>query len=117
MEGTSAKGIPNHRATTNILHQVAGQEQQAYHYRDLGTMVTIGRNAAVAQLGDREFTGIIAWVTRLAVHIVKLIGFRNRLQVLINWAWDYFFYERAVRLIMPWGPEGGSHRGQCKRLR
>lgn len=104
-------------AARNILRRVSGEEQLPFHYVDRGAMVTIGRNAAVAVLGGREFTGIIAWFLWLAVHIAKLIGFRNRLQVLINWAWDYFFYERAVRLIMPWGPDCGSHDGSCKRLR
>ena len=62
---------------------------------------TIGRNAAVAQIGGRLFTGFVAWLIWLAVHIVFLIGFRNRLGVLLNWAWNYIFYERAVRLILP----------------
>ena len=64
-------------------------------------MVTIGRNSAVTCLADRVFTGFPAWVLWLGVHIANLIGFRNRLLVLINWAWDYLFYERAVRLILP----------------
>jgi NADH dehydrogenase len=62
-------------------------------------MVILGRNAAVAHLRGRGYTGFFAWVLWLAVHIYQLIGFRNRLVVMINWAWDYFFYERAVRLI------------------
>lgn len=62
---------------------------------------TVGRNAAVAQIGGRRYTGFIAWLIWLAVHIFFLIGFRNRLGVLINWAWTYLFYERAVRLILP----------------
>lgn len=64
-------------------------------------MVILGRNAAVAYVGGRSFTGFPAWALWLIVHIYKLIGFRNRLVVLINWAWDYFFYERAQRLILP----------------
>jgi NADH dehydrogenase len=64
-------------------------------------MATIGRNAAVARLGGRNFTGFPAWMLWLSVHLLKLIGFRNRLVVLINWSWDYLFYERAVRLILP----------------
>jgi NADH dehydrogenase len=88
-------------AARNILRQVGGAEPLPFRYRDRGTMVTIGRNAAVACLGRRCFSGFPAWVVWLSVHIFKLIGFRNRLLVLINWAWDYFFYERAVRLILP----------------
>jgi NADH dehydrogenase len=53
----------------------------------------------VARLGRFHFTGFIAWLLWLVVHIVQLIGFRNRLLVLVNWAWDYFLYDRAVRLI------------------
>ena len=64
-------------------------------------MVTIGRNLAVVHVGRRSFTGRPAWWIWLGVHLVNLIGFRNRLLVLINWAWDYWFYERAVRLILP----------------
>jgi NADH:quinone reductase (non-electrogenic) len=86
-------------AARNIARQLAGQEPLPFRYRDPGTMVTIGRNAAAVYLGGRAFTGFPAWVLWLSVHLFNLIGFRNRLLVLINWAWDYFFYERAVRLI------------------
>lgn len=91
-------------AARNILRQVAGREPEPFRVRDRGTMVTIGRNAAVAWLGRRCFTGFPAWVVWLSVHLFKLIGFRNRLLVMINWAWDYVLYERAVRLILPVGP-------------
>lgn len=57
--------------------------------------------AAVAAIGKREFTGLPAWVLWLVVHLSYLIGFRNRLLVLLGWAWDYFFFERSVRLILP----------------
>ena len=92
----------------NIARQMAGQATLPFHYQDRGTMVTIGRNAAVAYPFRRAFTGFPAWVLWLIFHLFKLIGFRNRLLVLINWAWDYFLYERAVRLILPLGP-----REQC----
>lgn len=88
-------------AAQNILRQIAGKNPLPFQYRNKGTMVTIGRNAAVAHVGRRSFTGRPAWWIWLGVHLVNLIGFRNRLQVLINWAWDYWFYERAVRLILP----------------
>lgn len=90
-------------AAANILRQLEGQEPLPFRYRDPGSMVTIGRNAAVVRMGTRTFTGFIAWLMWLGVHLLKLIGFRNRLLVLINWAWDYLFYERAVRLIYPSG--------------
>jgi len=64
-------------------------------------MATIGRNAAAAHFGGWAFSGFPAWVAWLGVHLVKLIGFRDRLFVLIDWAWDYFFFDRMVRLIIP----------------
>lgn len=88
-------------AAQNILRQVRGEPQKAFQYRDRGMMATIGRNQAVAVLGRFKFRGFPAWLVWLGVHILQLIGFRNRLLVLINWAWDYLFYERAVRLIEP----------------
>jgi len=86
-------------AADNILRALSGQPQTAFQYRDPGTMATIGRNQAVAWLGRLQLHGFFAWLAWLVVHIYQLIGFRNRLLVLINWAWDYFFYDRAVRLI------------------
>lgn len=88
------------RAARNILCQIEGRPPEPFRYRDRGTMVTIGRNAAVAYLFSRSLTGFPAWVAWLGVHLFNLIGFRNRLFVLANWAWDYFLYERAVRLIL-----------------
>lgn len=88
----------------NILRQISGRPPEPFAYRDPGMLATIGRNAAVAHLRGFALTGFPAWVLWLAIHIVKLIGFRNRLVVLINWAWDYLFYERAVRLVLPLKP-------------
>jgi NADH dehydrogenase len=88
-------------AAHNIARQITGQELKPYRYRDLGSMVTIGRNAGVARLRNQAFTGLLAWVAWLTVHLITLIGFRNRLMVLLSWAWDYFFFERAARLILP----------------
>lgn len=90
-------------AAKNIRRQLDGKEPEPFVYHDPGTMATIGRNAAICHIGDLELTGFPAWVFWLGVHIVKLIGFRNRLQILISWLWDYLFYERAVRLILPGG--------------
>ncbi len=85
----------------NIRRQLRGQEPHPFCYRDRGTMATIGRNAAVAQVYGRSFIGFVAWVLWLGVHLFNLIGFRNRLLVMLSWAWDYFFYERVVRLQLP----------------
>ena len=83
----------------NITRQLRGQPLEPFRYRDQGTLATIGRNAAVANVYGIKATGFVAWVMWLGIHIIQLIGFRNKLFVLINWAWDYFFYERAARLI------------------
>jgi len=83
----------------NIKRQLRGQPLELFHYRDQGTLATIGRNAAVANVYGIKASGFVAWVMWLGIHIIQLIGFRNKLFVLINWAWDYFFYERAARLI------------------
>lgn len=86
-------------AAQNIRRQLAGEPPLPFRYRDPGSLATIGRNAAVAYFHGFSFTGFPAWVVWLVVHIIQLIGFRNKLFVLLNWAWDYFFYERAARLI------------------
>ena len=83
----------------NIVRQLRRQPLEPFRYRDQGTLATIGRNAAVAKVYGVEASGFVAWVMWLGIHIIQLIGFRNKLFVLINWAWDYFFYERAARLI------------------
>jgi len=83
----------------NIKRRLRGQPLEPFRYRDQGTLATIGRNAAVANVYGIKATGFVAWVMWLGIHIIQLIGFRNKLFVLINWAWDYFFYERAARLI------------------
>ncbi len=86
-------------AARNIAHGLAGEPLEAFAYRNPGSLATIGRHAAVAQLGGFAFTGFVAWLLWLAVHVAQLIGFRNKLLVLVEWAWEYFTYERAVRLI------------------
>jgi NADH dehydrogenase len=83
----------------NIKRHLKGQALEPFRYRDQGTLATIGRNAAVANVYGVKASGFVAWVMWLGIHIIQLIGFRNKLFVLINWAWDYFFYERAARLI------------------
>lgn len=88
-------------AAQNIMRQMAGESLQAFSYRDKGSMAVIGRNAAVADIAGRAFTGFSAWLIWLLVHIMQLVGYRNRLLVLVNWAWSYFTFERMVRLILP----------------
>ena len=87
-------------AGKNIARQVASQPTLPFRYKDRGRMATIGRNAAVAEVAGMGFTGLVAWLLWLVIHLFNLIGFRNRVIVLINWAWDYLLMERAVRLIL-----------------
>lgn len=86
-------------AAHNIEKILKGKQPQPFHYKDPGLLATIGRNAAVARIWGLSFSGFIAWVIWVVLHIYRIIGFRNRLLVLVNWAWDYFFYENQVRLI------------------
>lgn len=82
-----------------ILRLERGRDPGRFRYRDKGIMATIGRNAAVAQLGRFRFKGFVGWVMWLLVHLYFIIGFRNRISVLLGWAWDYFRYDRPIRLI------------------
>jgi NADH dehydrogenase len=99
----------------NIGRSVQGQPREEFHYWDKGTMATIGRAAAVADLGKLHFSGFIAWMMWLFVHLMYLVGFRNRLLVFIEWGWAYLTYQRSARLItgsnqLPgWQQQQGLH--------
>ncbi len=82
-----------------IQSRLRGVSDPAFHYRDKGTMATIGRGAAVAQIGPIRINGLIGWLMWLFVHLLYLVGFRNRAIALWTWGWNYFFYDRPVRLI------------------
>jgi NADH dehydrogenase len=86
-------------AAQNLQKILKGETPEPFQYKDPGLLATIGRNAAVARIWGLSFSGFIAWVIWVVLHIYRLIGFRNRLVVLINWAWDYLFYDNQVRLI------------------
>jgi NADH dehydrogenase len=86
-------------AARNILGTIAGKPRRPFKYRDYGNMATIGRAAAIADIGRIHISGWIAWVVWLFLHVMKLVGFRNRLAVLLQWAWAYFTYQRSARLI------------------
>lgn len=87
-------------AAKNILADLRGEAGEAFTYSDRGTMATIGRSRAVAWIFNRvALTGRLAWLAWLGLHLVMLLGFRNRLNVLINWAWNYLTYDRSVRII------------------
>jgi NADH dehydrogenase len=87
------------QAARNVLRAIDRVPMQPFRYRDYGNMATIGRAKAVADLGWIQLRGYIAWLAWLFIHLVKLIGFRNRLSVMLQWAWAYMSYQRSVRLI------------------
>jgi len=84
-----------------ILRHGPGGDAPPFRYVDAGMLAVIGRNAAVAHVFGRAFKGLPAWVLWLGIHLVWLIGFRNRVLVLLNWAWNYVTFRRSVRLILP----------------
>jgi NADH:ubiquinone reductase (H+-translocating) len=86
-------------AARNVLRMIKGRKPQRFRYWDKGTMATIGRNKAVADLKFMHLSGRLAWLAWLFVHIVFLVGFRNRLLVLFQWAWAYFTFDKGARLI------------------
>jgi len=86
-------------AARNILRMIRGQTPQRFHYFDKGSMATIGRNKAVADLKLVHLSGLPAWLAWLFVHIIFLVGFRNRLVVLFDWAWAYLTFNAGARLI------------------
>lgn len=103
-------------AAKNVLRTVRNQERKPFRYFNKGDLATIGRYRAIADFGKIDFTGVPAWLLWLFVHIMYLVGFRNRVTVLIQWAWAYFAYQRGSRLIVGrslWGTTDprvdGSH--------
>jgi NADH dehydrogenase len=87
------------QAARNILADLQGQPLQPFIFHDPGMMATIGRNRAVAQIGKLQFTGWIAWLIWLFVHLIQIVGFKNRFLVLFKWTWEYIFYDRGARLL------------------
>ncbi len=90
-----------------IVARLRGRPLPVFHYRNLGNLATIGRSAAVADFGKLHFSGFLAWMMWLVIHLMNLVGFRNRLLVLVQWAWNYFTFDRSARLIT--GVEEGGH--------
>jgi len=84
----------------NIRAHIAGKEREAFSYLDKGIMATIGRAAAVAEVGDFKMKGFIAWLAWLFVHLLFLVGFRSKISVLLNWIYSYVAFRRSTRLIV-----------------
>jgi NADH dehydrogenase len=86
-------------AARNVVRAIRGEPLDPFRYRDYGNMATIGRGSAVADIGPIKASGLIAWLIWVFIHIFWLIGFRNRVAVLSEWAWSYLTFQRRVRLI------------------
>ena len=86
-------------AAQNTLHYLNHEPTRLFAYKDPGTLATIGRNQAVANISGIQLWGFVAWFVWVVVHIMRLIGFRSRILVMIEWIRDYLFYNRAVLII------------------
>ena len=82
-----------------IRDRLRNEKTNPFHYFDKGSLATIGRNAAVAQIGPLQFSGILAWLAWLFIHLLYIVEFENRLVIAVHWAYDYFTYNRGARLI------------------
>ncbi len=94
-----------------------GEATRRFVYVDKGSMATIGRNDAVTELpGGRRFDGFVGWLAWLGLHLIELVGFRNRANVLVNWAWNYLTYDRGARLLSASDRDGSSSGSAASRL-
>ncbi|MAT99413.1 MAG: FAD-dependent oxidoreductase [Anaerolineaceae bacterium] len=101
-------------AAKNILAEIGGGEKRPFQFHDRGSMATIGRRRAVAWIYNKiQLRGYIAWLSWLVLHLITLLGFRNRLNVFVNWMWNYFTYDRSVRIIL----EQGQHMREKHKAR
>jgi len=92
------------------------RNRPTFRYRDKGTLATIGRSAGIAQIGRIKLEGFLAWFAWLAVHLIFLIGFRNKLAVLVSWTYSYFTYRLGARIITGW-PEPAARHSVVPSLR
>jgi NADH dehydrogenase len=100
LPGVAPVAMQEGKATAhNIAAELRGEPRKNFRYFNKGNLATIGRAAAVADFGKIHISGFLAWLAWLFVHVFFLIGFRNRIIVLVQWAWSYFTYERGARLI------------------
>jgi len=84
----------------NLINLVRGNELKPFVYRDLGSMATVGRNLAVVDLPFWKFQGFFAWLTWMFVHLMAIVGVKNKMLIFINWLWNYITYEQSLRLII-----------------
>lgn len=84
----------------NLINIIEKRPTESFKYFDKGSMATVGRNRAVVDIGKIHFQGVFAWFTWMFVHLMTLVGFRNKIVVFVNWVWSYFSYDRGTRLII-----------------
>ncbi len=88
------------KLAANLIHIINNEEPEPFEYFDKGSMATVGRNLAVVDIGKIRFQGIFAWFVWMFVHLMSLVGFRNKVVTFVNWVWNYFSYDRGTRLII-----------------
>ena len=93
-----------------IRFEAKAKPRPAFNYWDKGTMATIGRSAAVALIGKIQLSGMMAWLAWLFIHLIFLVGFRNRTSVLFQWTYSYFSYKRSARIITYLPPESADKK-------
>jgi NADH dehydrogenase len=109
LPGVAPVAMQQAQHVARIIRDAAARgDRPAFRYVNFGNLATIGRASAVADFGWIRLSGYVAWVLWLFVHILKLTGFRNRLVVLVQWAWAYVTYQRSIRLIT--GEEAATSR-------
>ncbi|MBA4321587.1 MAG: FAD-dependent oxidoreductase, partial [Odoribacter sp.] len=90
----------------NLKRKLKNKQLNEFKYRDLGTMATVGKNLAVVELPYIHFHGVFAWFVWMFIHLMSIIGVRNKMMIFFNWAWKYFTYDQSTRLILR--PKGCS---------
>jgi len=88
-----------HYAASLIANRLRNEKTKPFRYFDKGSLATIGRNQAVAEIGPFQFSGILAWLAWLFIHLLYIVEFENRLLIAVQWAYDYFTHNRGARLI------------------
>lgn len=88
------------KLASNLIHIINNESPVPFRYFDKGSMATVGRNLAVVDMGKIRFQGIFAWFVWMFVHLMSLVGFRNKIVTFVNWLWSYFSYDRGTRLII-----------------
>jgi len=118
LPGTAPVAIQQGRfVAETIRRDLAGRPREAFRFVDKGQMATIGRSRAIVEIGKLRFSGWLAWVTWLVVHVYFLVGFKNRLLVVLHWAWSYLTFRRGARLIVEREWRFGGHKDETIPVR